>query len=79
MRALVFSALGHVFPISLVEGSKAQVSTELKWRNFVSVSVEGKESKEVKAKLPYVAEVEALKSEGYEVRTVLLVPITFAA
>ncbi|MGC9105063.1 MAG: hypothetical protein ACP5HQ_01360 [Thermoprotei archaeon] len=78
MRALVFSALGHVFPISLVEGSKAQVSTELKWRNFVSVSVEGKEPKEFKAKLPYAAEAEALKAEGYEVRTVLLVPITFA-
>lgn len=79
MRALLFSILGHVFPIGLVEGTKAQANTELNWRNFVSVSSEGKESKEVKAKLPYVAELEALRAEGYEVRTVLLVPITYAA
>ena len=77
MKATLFSFLPNVFPIRIKESGKAEADYELKWRNFVVTGV-GSEEIELRARLPATVEAEALARQGYEVRKVLLVPITLS-
>ncbi|MCQ4366971.1 MAG: hypothetical protein NO114_04870, partial [Sulfolobales archaeon] len=77
MKATLFSFLPNVFPIRIKESGKAEADYELKWRNFIVTGV-GSEEIELRARLPATVEAEALARQGYEVRKVLLVPITLS-
>jgi hypothetical protein len=77
MKATLFSFLPNVFPIRLKENGKAEADYELKWKNFIVTGL-GSEEIELRARLPATVEAEALARQGYEVRKVLLVPITLS-